>query len=567
MSTNEAAHLQAGSRQLRRRTYQAQHRAQGRRPGTNSPAAVASVADPSAESRDMPALGRKVGAGAAWSALNAGVLRLATFAASLIVAHLVAPYEFGVFTVALTIFTIVASLSELGVISAIVREPERTEKIAPTVFTISLATSGALTLLMVVAAGPLARAMGAGEAAGAVRVLSLVVLLGGFSQVPSALLVRDYLLGRQFVADAGFFIASTAVLLILVSFGYSVMALAISRVAGQFVTVALMFFMAPERYRPGFDWSEAKHLFAFGLPLAGSNLVNLAILNVDFIIIGRLLHARQLGYYNLAFNISGWPVSVFSAILIGVTLPTLSRVRTKPAELTRHMRAGMSAVAAAAFPVCALLIAVSGPLIDVVYGKRWHAAWTALAVLAVFGAARTVVQLFTDLTIALGLTRRLLVVQLTWLALLIPAMWFGVHRWGIAGAGIAHAAVVALAVIPMYVVSVRRGTALSLDWMRGSLLLPLAAAVAAGVIARGASLLPSDAVLQLLCGVAAGVAAYAIIAGPWLRRLARVLRAMYWHDESRAVEAEGANSSDSGAQNAAERTLELCKVSVPSATP
>jgi O-antigen/teichoic acid export membrane protein len=232
VSTNEAAQLLSGSRLRRRRTYQAQHRAQGRRPDRSSPAGVASVADPSAESRGMPALGRKVGTGAAWSALNAGMLRLATFVVSLVVAHLVAPYEFGVFTVALTVFTIVASLSELGVISAIVREPERTDKIAPTVFTISLATSATLALLMVVAADPLAQVMGAGDAAGAVRVLSLVVLLSGFSQVPSALLVRDYLLGRQFIADAGFFVASTAVLLVLVSFGYSVMALAISRVAG-----------------------------------------------------------------------------------------------------------------------------------------------------------------------------------------------------------------------------------------------------------------------------------------------------------------------------------------------
>jgi PST family polysaccharide transporter len=502
------------------------------------------VTDPSAETRETPALGRKVGTGAAWSALNAGMLRLATFTVSLVVAHLVAPYEFGVFTVALTVFTIVASLSELGVISAIVREPERTDKIAPTVFTISLATSTTLALLMVVAAGPLAQVMGAGEAAGAVRVLSLVVLLGGFSQVPSALLVRDYLLGRQFVADAGFFVASTAVLLVLVSFGYSVMALAISRVAGQLVTVVLMSVLAPEKYRPGFDWHEAKHLFAFGLPLAGSNVVLLAIANVDFIVIGHLLHARQLGYYMLAFNIASWPVTVFSAVLINVTLPTLSRVRTMPAELSRHLRAGMSAVVAASFPLCALLVALAGPLIDVVYGRRWHAAWAALAVLAIFGAARTVLQLFSDLTIALGHTRRLLAVQLSWLILLVPAMWFGVHRWGIAGAGIAHAAVVVLAVIPMYLVSVGRGTSVPLGWLRGSLSIPLTAAVGAGASAHIVGLLPGSDILRLLGGLAAGLAVYAVVAGRWLRRLLRTLRSMYWNDRRDASTEDDAVDPD-----------------------
>src|SRR5215471_14714889 len=94
-------------------------------------------------------LGRRVGTSAMWSALNAGLLRASTFLVSLVVAHLVVPYEFGVFTVAFTILTFALSLPELGVKSAIVREHDRSREIAPTVFTISLLGGALLAGVMV----------------------------------------------------------------------------------------------------------------------------------------------------------------------------------------------------------------------------------------------------------------------------------------------------------------------------------------------------------------------------------------------------------------------------------
>ncbi len=94
------------------------------------------------------------------------------------VARLVAPYEYGVFTVALTVFSIAISFAELGVGFALVRERRRSREIAPTVFTLSLGNAVLLALVMVVFAPFLATA-GGRRSAGAIRVLALFVLLSG----------------------------------------------------------------------------------------------------------------------------------------------------------------------------------------------------------------------------------------------------------------------------------------------------------------------------------------------------------------------------------------------------
>jgi lipopolysaccharide exporter len=476
-------------------------------------------------------LGRQVGSSAGWSALNAAVLRVSSFLISLVIARLVSPHDFGVFAVAITVFNIVISIAELGVSSAIVREPKRTREIAPTVFTLSVVTSLALTAIMVAFASTVARELGDVDAASSVRVLSLVVLLSGFSAVPAALLSRDFMQRARFMTDAAFFVASTVVMLVLVLLGHPIMGLAVSRVVGQLVIVVAIMWIAPEKYAPGFIWKEAKALLAFGLPLAGASLVGVAVANVDFVVVGRTLGATSLGYYSLAFNISGWPVTIFSAVLVSVTLPILSRVRESPPELVRHLRAGLSAVTALSFPVCALFTALAAPLIDCVYGEKWHEAWKALIVLSIFGAARTVLTLFSDLTVALGLTRQLLVIQLAWLAVLTPAMIFGVEEWGIAGAGVAHAAVVVLVVIPMYAYTIRRHSDVPLNWVPSTLMRPFVASCLAGALAYAATLPFANQVLQLVAGLVVGIVAYVVISGRWLRELVKSLRTMYWNKD------------------------------------
>jgi lipopolysaccharide exporter len=485
--------------------------------------------DPGAATAATPDLvGRRVGTSAMWSALNASVLRGSTFIVSLIVVHLVAPYYFGVFTVAITVFNILISIYELGVSSAIVRYPDRSREIAPTIATLSIINCTVLAALMVVFAPEIAKALGASGAASAIQVLSLVLFLAGFTAVPVALMSRDFMQRERFIIDVANFVSATAVMLVLVLMGHPVMGLAVSRVAAQLVTLVMMLWLTPERYWPGFSWTEAKPLLAYGIPLAGSLLVTIAIANVDFVVVGHNLGARELGYYNLAFSISGWPVTIFSAVLVSVTLPTLSRVRDSVADLTKHMQAGLSAVVAASLPVCALLAALAIPLIDTVYGSRWHPAWKALVVLAIFGAARTVLTLFSDLTIALGLTRRLFTIQLLWLLALTPTMIFCVHRWGIFGAGIAHAVVVVVVVIPMYLITVRRGTPLHLGWIKDAMARPFFASLVAAAAAYGGTQLVTNQVWQLLIGIALGLMAYGLLAGGWLLRLRRTLRDMYW---------------------------------------
>jgi lipopolysaccharide exporter len=489
--------------------------------------------------------GRKVGTGAMWQAANVGVLRVANFAVGLIVARIVIPYDFGVFTVAMTICNIIGSIASIGFISAIVREPERTKQIAPTVLTMTIATCAVLTAGMYFAAPELAGSLGSSAATDAVRVLSLYIFVSGFGALPVALLSRDFMQRQRFVVDGSYAASSTAVMFVLIAMGHPVMGLALSRVVGQVLSVIIANFLAPEKYRPGFDRHEAKQLLVFGLPLTGSRLLGLSIANIDFIIVGHLLGAQQLGYYNLAFNICSWPLTIFSAILDDITLPTLSRVRDSPKELAKHLEAGLSGLSGATFITCGLLAGLALPLIDAVYGHRWQPAWAPLVLLSVFGAIQTILGMFWDLNVALGLTRRLLGIQIIWIAALAPAMYFAVDRWHTPGAGLAHTVVVAALVFPIYLITVHTKTTLGLGWVRRGLLVPLLTSSVASVAAYGGTRLVDGDWTKVFVGLVIGLVVYAALAGRWLARVMSTLRAMYWKAPYAARHAEPSSSGDS----------------------
>src|SRR5579864_799489 len=121
-------------------------------------------------SQTAPRLSVLVRRGAAWNALSTLLLRLVNIIVTAVVAHILAPRDFGVFAVALTVYTIVLNISEFGVASCLVRADLNINVMAPTMFTVSLVTSGMAAGVMAEFARPIATALGSANGAQAIRV-------------------------------------------------------------------------------------------------------------------------------------------------------------------------------------------------------------------------------------------------------------------------------------------------------------------------------------------------------------------------------------------------------------
>ncbi|MBV9379484.1 MAG: lipopolysaccharide biosynthesis protein [Streptosporangiaceae bacterium] len=463
---------------------------------------------------DPPSLAARVRQGALWSALTTLLLRLANVGITAVVAHILAPRDFGVFAIALTAYTIVSSLGSLGVASCLIRADLDIDAMAPTMVTVSLVTSVIAGGVMVVFAGLIAAALGSAEGAEPIRVMALVMLIGGVAAVPGAQLTRDIKQDRLFWANIISLIPSTALLFLLAKSGSGAMAFAWSRVISMFVACCVTLASVPKHYLPGIARSALSLLLRFGVPLAGANFINFILINVDYAFVGHLMGAVALGAYVLAFTIASSPGQLLGNVINSVAMPAFSRVKHDPDRLKNAMASSLRAVSLILLPMCGLLMVLARPLVLTLYGAKWAASAEVLSILSLYGAISIICVLFANMLTSLGKAKFTLAVQLLWFGALVPAMALGVHRNGIVGAAAAHIAVIGPLVLPSYLVALRRATGLRLAFLGKAVLPPLLAASAAALAARVTASQLAGPLLQLVAGLAAGSLIYAVAAIP-----------------------------------------------------
>ncbi|HVX19511.1 MAG TPA: lipopolysaccharide biosynthesis protein [Acidimicrobiales bacterium] len=467
-------------------------------------------------------LRREVRAGLVWSLCNNAAGRAGQLVTGIVLAHLLAPEVFGVFTVALVAFSLVVNVSEMGVSVALVREPDHTDAIAPTVTTIAVVSASVLAVGCFLSAPTVADVMRTPGAVGSLRILSLAIVVAGATAVPSALVQQQFRQDVRMAADVTSLVVSIGLAVPLAAAGFGPSSLAWAWVASNAASGLVLVWKSPSRHIPGFDPDEARRLLRFGLPLAASSLLVFAILNVDYVVVGRLLGATALGCYVLAFNLASWPVNLFSTSVRAVSLPGFARLLAEPEALRSGFTRSLGQLMAVALPVCALLGALALPAIRLVYGSRWDPAADALRWLAVLGGLRVAFELTYDYLVALGLSRIVLWVQLTWLALLVPVLAAGAHLGGIGGVGLGQIAVAGGVITPIYLgVLARRG--IPRRQVGASLVRPVGGAVAAAAVAVCVQRAVPGLVASLAAAGLAGLAVHLLVVWPLVPRRARTL--------------------------------------------
>ncbi|HEU5332332.1 MAG TPA: oligosaccharide flippase family protein [Actinocrinis sp.] len=407
---------------------------------------------------DDKTLGENLRSGVRWSFINSLVIRIGTFLTGIVLARgLLTPRDWGLYAIGLTALAVLLSANELGVSLAIVRWEGEVRDFAPTVLTLSVGFSGFLYAILFAVAPVVAHALHAPDAIAMLRVLGISVIVDGVTCVPMALLTRQFEQRKRMIIDFANFLAGTALTIALAMAGFGAMSFAWGSFAGHAVVLAGCALAAPGMLRPGWNREQARRLLGFGLPLAGTSLLVLAMLNVDSVVVGAILGPVQLGLYQIAFNVSSWPVRAVSEVARRVSFAGFSRVADSPQALAESFRRGLELLMAAAVPACVILATLPKPVLHVVYGDKWVDASGALRFLALLGLLRVSYELAYDCLVAAGKKRALLIVQGWWLLALVPVLLYTARNRGIAGVGFGHMIVAGPLVAPLFVWALGRG--------------------------------------------------------------------------------------------------------------
>lgn len=319
----------------------------------------------------------------AWMMASQGVLFVLQFTGSVVLARLLTPYEMGVYAVAAAIMGILGIVQAFGLTLFVVREAEISPDLMKGVFTIN----ALLAILLSAALAGLSAFGGAFMREPGVQrvllVLSSIPLIGIFEFLPASNVERKGEFHTIAVMNLLRALASTLVTVSLAFSGFSYMSIAWGGVAGA-VASAAGFMIAGRRFvcfRLGLTgW---RRILRFGMQQMGVNGVNAVSTRLSDLILGRLVGLSALGLYGRASNLNGLLWYNIHMVVGRVVLVDLAGQRRQRTSLREGYLRTLEVITALLWPGFAGLAILAGPLILIVYGKKWLAAAPPLTALAV----------------------------------------------------------------------------------------------------------------------------------------------------------------------------------------
>ena len=180
-----------------------------------------------------------------------------------------------------------------------------------------------------------------------------------------------------------------------------------------------------------------RKLLSVGVDLFGTQLVAYVAKNVDSIAIGRAWGPSQLGIYDRAYQVLVVPLNQLNAPLSRVAIPIFSRISQQRSRFAAAIRTAQLMSTYFTGTLFALVAALAVPLVAILFGDNWAAAAPVLAILAIGGIFRSLLQVCFWIYTSLGLTRPQLKFYLVAQPILVVVILCGLP-WGIVGVAIGH---------------------------------------------------------------------------------------------------------------------------------
>ncbi len=329
----------------------------------------------------------KTASGFRWQSLEAFGVRLIAFAASLALARMLAPDDFGLVALLATICGYLMIVAELGLSTAIIQRKTLDDAHLSAVFYWNLAAGLALTGVCIALSGPLASFYKKPGLQAMLQVFSPYFVIAAASHVPRAVLFRRMEFRKWALVSLLAQVVFVAVAVPLAAKGLEVWSLVWGGLA-QTACITVGVWVAC-RWRPvgGVSVRAFGDLLGFSSGIALANLAGRISRGVDVLIAGRTVAAATLGLYSFSLRLTSVASQQFTSMVANVMFPAFSRIQGhRPVVASVYLRAS-SYLALVNVPIAVMMFFGATPFVAGVLGPKWSDADVLIRILSLYALA------------------------------------------------------------------------------------------------------------------------------------------------------------------------------------
>ncbi len=330
-------------------------------------------------------LNHKIVSGIGWTSLATAGSQGIRLVFKLILAKLLLPEHYGIIGMASVFISFVEVVSELGLTSALIQK--KREHITTEYYNTAFWANLIITLIGYVAIIVIAAPFASWFYKEAILkeiipILAISIVLDAFYVIPRIKLSRKMYFKPQAIIQISAALVAGITAVILAYAGFGVWALAFNGILTSLISGIL--YCANVRWVPAWQFSKAAFhdLFGFGSKVLVERIFSFFTLNIDYILIGKLIGESALGAYTLAFILTNTFMKQIVKVLNKVLYPAYSAMQDDIKKIGHYYLRLARLNNLLMAPIMLLFIVLGNKVIYVGFGPEWEQTIVPLRILA-----------------------------------------------------------------------------------------------------------------------------------------------------------------------------------------
>jgi O-antigen/teichoic acid export membrane protein len=354
---------------------------------------------------------------------------------TMILARILAPGDFGLMAIVMSVLAVLDSLTDVGVQQSIIRHPEGNKKAYLNIaWWIQVARATGLFIAAFLIAPAICRFYGKPELLNLLRVSFLVVIFNGFTSPCLYLLDKEFKFVKALCLMQGSSLLGTVAAITLVFYMRSVWILVIAQLVQTGTQCLLSHILCPFRPMLKIDREYLKEIFGFGQGMAGLSFLTIISMQTDVFVMGKLLPSKQVGMYALALSLAQQPVLLFSRTIGRVLLPAFAEKQDDKKSLCSAVLRILKSMLLFGVPLTILAAICSKTILSVIYGAQYRVVAVPYAILCFAMLLYVQAIVLSQIYMGIGmpqLHRRYVILKSS---LIVCLIYPGIKLFGLSGA-------------------------------------------------------------------------------------------------------------------------------------
>ncbi len=359
------------------------------------------------EDIDYSSIDRKADLGFRWNSISLIFSAITKIIMMIILARLFTPGEYGVMGLILIIIGLGMLFSDIGISGAVIHYQKVSQQHLSTLYWLSFIVGFSIFLIFILVAPLISIFYNEPDLTLFVRITAIIFLITPLGQQFETLFRKEL----KFKSLAFIEIFNSTILIcistILAFSGWGVISVLIAYISKSFIKSFMIFFIGLKIWKPTieFEFFELSKFLSFGMYQMGERSLGYFFSNIDKILIGKFLGIISLGYYNIAYNLTLYPITLINPIFTRVSFPYFSKMQNNTKALKENFFDLIDNISFINFPIYLLLIVIAPYFVLFLYGPQWYPSIILVQILSVMGILRSIGNPIGSLLLAKGFAR------------------------------------------------------------------------------------------------------------------------------------------------------------------